>query len=202
MRRAANSWDRFYKDHHAPWRGERDLAPLRPFLNGRILELGCGNGKLLRPLQAAGFDAIGLDVSWHAMRRIGGVLADASVLPFSDASLGTVMDIHCTGHLGADGRTEAAREQFRVLPPGGHAVVRRLGPGDLRASKGVEVEPGMRELADGRRTHFTSGEELRATLEAVGFDVVAAETMRHHPRLRTERVTRENVQVIGRKPQE
>lgn len=201
MRRAPNPWDRFYKDHAAPWRGERDVAPLRPYLQGTILELGVGNGKLLHPLRNAGFDAIGLDISWHAVRRIGGVLADASVLPFQDGAIGTVMDIHCTGHLPAEGRARAGAEQFRALAPGGHVVVRRLGPDDLRATKGTEIEPGLRELQDGRRTHFTSQEELERVLQAAGFEVVASESIVHHPRLRTQRVTRQNVQVIGRKPQ-
>src|ERR1041385_2647607 len=104
VRRAANPWDRFYRHHEAPWRGERPVAELLPLLGaGPVLELGCGNGKLLKPLLAAGVDAIGLDVSFHALRRLAAgtprALADAAALPFRDGAFTAVLDVHCTGHL-------------------------------------------------------------------------------------------------------
>lgn len=207
MQRAANAWDRFYHDHAAPWRGERAVGPLLPLLGtGPVLELGCGNGKLLKPLRKAGIDAIGLDVAWNALARLPPdfprVLADAASLPFADGVFAAVLDIHCTGHLGAADRAAAAREAWRVLRPGGALVVERLTPADLRASQGkpVEGEPGMKEVTDGRRTHFADAAALRDAFGAAGFvtrdEVVAARYPGHGGR----QVTRESVRVVFQRP--
>lgn len=209
MRRASHPWDRFYRRHEAPWRGERPLEPLRPYLeggpDGPVLELGCGNGKLLGPLRSTGVDAVGLDVSWNALRRLPPatpkVLADAAVLPFRDGAFAAVLDIHCTGHLDAAGRRAALAESYRVLASGGHMVVERLGRDDLRASQGAPVpgDPVARRLQDGRTTHFTTEGALAEALVAAGFQVVDRGTVRRSPRLRGQRVMRESVWVAARK---
>lgn len=207
MQRAANPWDRFYRHHEAPWRGERAVADLVAMAGGhRILELGCGNGKTLRPLAAAGTDVVGLDISFHALRRLDAglarVLADAATLPFIDASFGLVLDIHCTGHLGRVGRDAAAAEAFRVLRPGGHLVVERLTPADLRAQQGraVEGEPGMRAVQDGRRTHFDDAEGLARDFAAAGFVAVSSQVETRHPGHGGRQVTRESVRVLFQRP--
>ncbi|MFA5942850.1 MAG: class I SAM-dependent methyltransferase [Candidatus Thermoplasmatota archaeon] len=205
MQRAANVWDRFYRHHEAPWRGERPVADLLPLMGaGPVLELGCGNGKLLRPLRAAGIDAIGLDVAFHALRRLAAgtprVLADAAILPFRDAAFTAVLDVHCTGHLGAEGRAQAAREAARVLRPGGHLVVERLTPADLRASQGkpVDGEPGMKEVEDGRRTHFAFAEELEAAFAVAGFTPLGGDVTRREPGHGGRQVVRESVRLAFR----
>lgn len=207
MRRAANVWDRFYRHHEAPWRGERPVAPLLPLLgDGPVLELGCGNGKLLKPLRKAGVDAVGLDVAWHPLTRLPTefprVLGDASSLPFEDGAFSAVLDIHCTGHLGAAGRAQAARECFRVLRPGGALIVERLTPADLRASQGrpVDGEPGMVEVSDGRRTHFADEGQLRGDFAAAGFTAGPASLERRMPGHGGRQVVREAVRALFRRP--
>ncbi len=190
MRRAPNAWDRFYHQHDAPWRGERAVQDLLPRLgDGPVLELGCGNGKLLRPLQAAGIDVVGLDISFNVLARLGqGVLADAARLPFQDDAFTAVLDVHCTGHLLADGRAAAAAEKRRVLVDGGWLLVERLDPSDLRAGQGAEREAGTRELDDGRTTHFSDAADIAA--EHGLFELVAHATESRTPRYRGQTVTR------------
>ena len=207
MRRAANVWDRFYRSHEAPWRGERSVAPLAPLLgNGPVLELGCGNGKLLKPLLAAGVPAIGLDLSWNVLARLPAdapcVLADAARLPFQAHAFTAVLDIHCTGHLGASERAEAAREAARVLRPGGHLVVERLSVDDLRGQQGkpVDGEPGMREVADGRRTHFTTVDGLRRDVAAAGFQPLSHQVERRMPGHGGRQVVRESLRWVFARP--
>jgi SAM-dependent methyltransferase len=193
MQRAPNAWDRFYRFQIAPWRGERDFGAARAFIRGRVLELGCGNGKSLKTLRMMGVDAVGLDLSFNVLERLGeGVLGNATHLPFADNSFDTVLDIHCCGHLPAAGREQAIAEQLRVLRPGGHLVVERLGAEDLRAQKGMEIEPGFLQLEDGRCTHFPTLEELQ-----VGYaNIALAETTTRTPRLRGQQVTRQSHLVV------
>lgn len=225
MRRAANPWDRFYRYQQAPWRGERRVQELLPFLGGGpVLELGVGNGKTLGPLRAAGVDVVGLDVAFHPLRRLATgprgrpgqapdlVLADAAVLPFQDASFSAVLDLHCTGHLLEAGRHAAVAEVHRVLRPEGHVVVERLGPGDLRAGKGEVVEPGTRRLQDGRTTHLSDLGDLRrewlARSEAgtrgppgAGgrFIEVGSESIVHRQRVRAGHARRETTRAVFQK---
>ncbi len=198
MRRAPNPWDRFYHEHQAPWRGERPVSAWLP-IEGRALELGCGNGKLLRPLRSAGVDVVGLDISYHAARRVGGVLADASVLPFVDGAFDVVFDVHCTGHLLKAGRARALAEIHRVLAPGGRYIVERLTPQDLRASNGDLVETGTRRLQDGRTTHFSEPATLHASLEAAGFEVLATDQPVRTQRIKGRDHTRASVQITARR---
>jgi SAM-dependent methyltransferase len=184
----------------------QDILPLLG--RGPVLELGCGNGKLLKPLATAGVDVVGLDVSWHILSRLPAsiprVMADAASLPFADASFSCVLDIHCTGHLLAQGRARAALDCYRVLRPGGHLLVERLTPADLRASQGslVPGEPGVKAVQDGRTTHFSGPDELASAFTSVGFVAGGGAVDRQYPGHGGRQVTRESVRLLLEKPGE
>jgi SAM-dependent methyltransferase len=90
---------------------------------GRTLELGCGTGRALRPLLAAGVAAFGIDRSLAMLRRahhVHGVPcagARGEALPVRDAAFDTVISANGAMHC-MEWRLAFA-EAARVLRPGG-----------------------------------------------------------------------------------
>jgi SAM-dependent methyltransferase len=84
-----------------------------------ILDVGCGDGALGRPLQGAGLSCVGLDLSTtllaDAPRPV--VRGDAAALPFPAETFGAVAALYMLYHLPSPELGVA--EAFRVLRPGG-----------------------------------------------------------------------------------
>jgi len=123
---AADDYDRRHGDARSERRFRIIDAPQRQAAHGaaRVLELGCGTGRLL-----AGIDArvrIGVDISpgmlRHARRRgLTVAIADAHALPFAGASFDAVLAAKgLFRYLDAE---RAFRECARVLAPGGRLAV-------------------------------------------------------------------------------
>jgi SAM-dependent methyltransferase len=93
------------------------LAHLRPG-DGPVLDVGCGRGQYLDAVRAAGFDAVGVDLSPGMAPDLVG---DASRLPFADGSFGAALALHMLYHL--PDPTDGLRELDRVLRPEGVVVV-------------------------------------------------------------------------------
>jgi SAM-dependent methyltransferase len=119
----------------------RELAGRQP-----CLEIGVGTGRIARPLREQGIAMAGLDIAEAMLERLVGnaggaapfplVLADASRLPLTERSFGSVLAVHVL-HLVPAWR-DAIEEAFRVLRPGGVLIAsfpggrahpRRPGPG-------------------------------------------------------------------------
>ncbi len=98
---------------------------------GRCRDLGCGTGLALPLLSAAGWDAVGVDVSAgqveRAWERCADVLlADAHALPFEDGSFEAVVSI--LTHTDFDDARTVFAEVARVLRPGGVFVYAGVHP--------------------------------------------------------------------------
>lgn len=106
-----------------------------------VLDLGCGMGRNLLPLRAAGYRVVGMDHSATALERLRDVAAEqrgqgresplclvrhdlGQPLPFAAGTAGTVLDVTAVDNL-TDPRRLAryGREVGRVLRPGGLALV-------------------------------------------------------------------------------
>ena len=105
-------------DVHEPIAARLVIEGLQP-----VLDLGCGDGALGRPLLEAGVRWVGLDLSptllHDAPRPV--VRADATRLPFPDGSFGAVAALYMLYHLAEP--APAIAEAHRVLRPGGLLVV-------------------------------------------------------------------------------
>uniref|UniRef100_UPI0035B403BE methyltransferase domain-containing protein n=1 Tax=Hylemonella sp. TaxID=2066020 RepID=UPI0035B403BE len=87
---------------------------------GRILDIGCGDGAVVKLLVAKGVDAYGIDLSGGSVadgnRFMPGRFQTAPVeaLPYPDASFDTLICSHYPAHLSADEVYRAMKEMRRV----------------------------------------------------------------------------------------
>lgn len=110
------------------WVNERELARVLAVLppTGRILDLGCGTGRLSQRLIASGRDVVMLDASEAMLGRARlvanapAVLGDAFALPFAPGSFDAVVALRVAFHF-AEFNT-LLRSAAPLLRPGGRFV--------------------------------------------------------------------------------
>jgi len=144
---------------------ERWLSPFTARLPARapVVDLGCGAGRDLKFLRAAGFAAVGLDRS-EPLARIAGrhsnapvVVGDLRCVPFADSVFAGAWAAASLLHLPRPLIAIALAEAYRVLRSGSVLF--------------VSVKHGRGVIRDRSGRFFTLFEldELRAALIAAGF---------------------------------
>lgn len=149
---------------------------------GKILDIGCGNGRNLLPFAQRGFACVGIDTSkklrdyaTERLREYPAVLVhgNATELPFPDESFDGVIFLAVLHHLSPQYQKQALAELFRVLKPGGKAAIsvwNKLQWGFVFGSKERFIpwtlDNGQR--VDRYYYFFTFG-ELKKLLRAQGF---------------------------------
>ncbi len=166
---------------------ETTLEVIRAHLpqDGPVAETGCGLARWVIYLRRAGFPVVGLDISHAALVRAQAEVPDLPLLtsdvlelPFRDNSLAGVLSFGVIEHF-REGPQRALRELWRVLRPGGVAVVavpynnyfRRVLINHLRRLRdGQKRRSGLNlQFAEYR----FSARELRGFLEECGLEVAS-----------------------------
>ena len=162
------------------------LVPLirREVGDGPCLEIGVGTGRIALPLQAAGTDMVGLDLSQPMLRRLvhnSGerlpfplVSADARWLPFADDAFAAALAVHVL-HLIPEWHG-ALGELVRVVRPAG-ALVIDIG----RQTRGPfrELLAEFAAAANIPETHrgINDTDQLDAAMAEVGSELTQSEVI-------------------------
>ena len=155
-------WFRGFKRFVAPLVEEAVTGRSNP----RLLDAGFGTGGNLTFLQRYG-TPFGIELSWRGVRfaherglprLIRGSVAN---LPHADATFDVVLSFDVLYCLDAAAEQDAVREMFRVLRPGGFAVINVAA---------LDILKGDHSALSGEVRRYTKG-DLAAKLARAGFEI-------------------------------
>ena len=161
-----------------------------------VVDAGCGTGRMTRLLASMGVAASGIDLSAGMIavaRRTSPELsfevAELSELPYADMQLGGVLAWYSIIHSPTGDLPRIFAEFFRVLAPGGHALLSfQVGEGYRHLTHAYGHDVSM-------EAHLFTPEVIARHLTGAGFNVIAQMT-RH---ARTHEKTPQAV-LLARRP--
>jgi SAM-dependent methyltransferase len=124
-----------------------ELGHIAPEPGLRVLDVGCGPGRVAANLRDAGVDYIGFDLSAGLLREAHThtsgqyVQADAQWLPIADAQFDRVLSLNALYHV--PDWQQALRELRRVVRPGGRVVLSTNGPDAIKRIYDVHHEAAL-----------------------------------------------------------
>ncbi|MEN6610590.1 MAG: class I SAM-dependent methyltransferase [Methanoregulaceae archaeon] len=179
------AWDDAYRSRGSLWGGAIPKLPDLPE-RSRVLDLGCGSGRILPAMTGRGWNIVAADISGHAVRisRAAGIrfpdaeflVADGRLLPFRDTAFDAIFAWHVLGHLNDGDRTRMVGELARVLTRDGRVFFRGFSRADMRFGKGKETEPGTFLRGNGISTHYFSEEDTAEIFSGFSPEGLTTET--------------------------
>jgi SAM-dependent methyltransferase len=148
-------------------------------VGGPVLDVGCGPGHATAYLTGRGVRAAGLDLSpgmcavAHRATALPFAAADMTALPVRSRALAGILCLYAVIHLDAPRRAAAYAEFFRVLRPGGHALIAfHTSDADIRAGQARTLTEWWGHGVD-LTFHFLDPLAETAALARAGLQVTA-----------------------------
>lgn len=146
---------------------------------GRVLEMGCGNGRILLELVARGLDAVGVDRSQPMLAQLVRKARERGLYPkvarmdvrrlgFADTQFGAVLCPYSlvTYMVGDADAPDLVREARRLLRPGGRFIIDAFVPRTMVFGDEFVVDY-VREFDGGKLKRSKRVRELRSGINRV-----------------------------------
>ncbi len=142
-------------------------------VNGRLLDIGCGENELVALYRQRSGEGIGVDVyPWSGVDMI---VKDTADLPFEDKSFDTVTLVACINHI--PNRARVLKEVRRILSDQGKLVLTNLPPAISCVWHAVafwDKDQHQRGMAEGEEWGLST-QTLESLLTDNGFQVLVME---------------------------
>jgi ubiquinone/menaquinone biosynthesis C-methylase UbiE len=151
------TWNELFDNEEYIWHNPHEkviemVRLLKDRKRPRILDLGCGAGRHLVYLAKEGFRVDGMDFSergllyaseWLLREGVGATLtrADMTELPYANNCFDALISIHVIFHNLVTQLRQSLREIYRVLRPGGMALLTFQSTRSYRFGRGTQLEP-------------------------------------------------------------
>lgn len=157
---------------------------------GRILEAGCGNGRILRYYKDRGHDILGMDYVQSSIDKLRAAdpeleveCGDIRALRHEDGSFRYVLAFGLYHSLPPEEIEGALRETLRVMEPGGRLCASCRA--DNLHNRLIDRRGDRRRAADGGELHFhkvnLTRRELVRLFEKAGFEVETVHAVENMP---------------------
>lgn len=196
------------------------VAALELKPSDKVLDLGCGNGRLYKLIEKFTHDYTGLDISDELIKiakkfypKLPFVVGDALATPFKDSEFDAIISVATLHHIPSKIKRNAAlKEIFRITKPGGRVLLTvwyfwnkpRYVRGLIKVLPDIisgksELDPGdfmmtwknsSGKIITRRYFHAWTKREMKKSLEITGFTNIEFEN----------NIDR-NLVVIARKPE-
>lgn len=154
--------------HLTEWR----KTVVLPYVEGRLLDIGCGLNELV-----AGYEGKGTGVDVYQWGKVDLVVEDSSSLPFENETYDTVAIIASLNHI--PNRSMVLSEAYRLLKPGGKIVLTMIPPGIAWVwhllRKPWDADQKERKMKQGE-VYGLRRAEVRRLLTEAGFTIVIEES--------------------------
>lgn len=146
----------------------RRVKAVLPYIQGRLLDVGCGSNRLVRHYT----NGVGVDV--HPWPGADIVVRDSATLQWEAQSFDTVTIVAALNHI--PNRKAVLRECRRILRPGGRVVITMLTPKTSRVwhwlRKPWDADQRDRGMQPGEVYGFTQN-QLIELFESCGFTLAS-----------------------------
>lgn len=159
----------------AKMRRSPEYALIKKYVQGPVLDVGCGPGEWVEFLRNEGYSVQGMDYCAPIIEQHKRLLPHSQWtvgsfrdIPFPDASFNGAISLGAIQH-DPEGPAAAMREMFRILRPGGSCLV--TVPIDSKRQREVSLTDNPGNRGNFHQFYFTR-EDVAGEMAKAGFEVL------------------------------